>query len=417
MIQVEGPFSALRPVDLHAIEQELDNMWRAANADVAATGGKAFSRNSVLTLVVFTYRLEHAQRILEAVHTLTTQHPSRAIIVVADPQQAGQAIQASIGTHVGPDAASYGEDIVLEAEADAIRHLPGVILPLIVSGLPSFLWWTGEPPWGTELLEALVDGSDRLIVDTSGMRHVEQSLSALGELMRRKKTRCAISDMTWTCQSPWREITAQFFDVPRLRPYLDNIERVTIEYAAGDEDAPLNSGQAYLFAGWLASRLGWRSDPAQPLGIASSRQYALRDGSGRSIAIEINARYGVAQRTWWNLGDDTDDASVRQPQAGDEVPSTPCVLHGALMSVHIAARLNGERGAFTVVREPDLMHATTLCHVPDGAPPPQTVHLQSIGERAPLSEQLQRLGHDLVYEQALSAAAQFVALLGRRGAL
>ena len=38
--------------------------------------------------------------------------------------------------------------------------------------------------------------------------------------------------------------------------------------------------------------------------------------------------------------------------------------------------------------------------------PSQTVHLQSIGERELLAEQLSNLGHDPVYEEALAAAAQ-----------
>src|SRR5262249_14699285 len=153
----------------------------------------------------------------------------------------------------------------------------------IVSVLPSFLWWTGEPPWGSELLESLVDGCDRLIVDTSEMTHIERSFAALDDLHRRKGTRCALSDTSWTAQGPWREIVAQFFDSPEVRPYLAGIERLTIEYAAGDEDAPPNNSQAYLFAGWLASRMGWRTQQTPSSGLPSSREHTLRDSPGHLI--------------------------------------------------------------------------------------------------------------------------------------
>src|SRR5215470_13231464 len=90
----------LRPVQLDAVERELDNLWRDANARIAATAAHAIARNSVLTLVIFTQRRADAEQLLRAVHALTTQHPSRAVAVSADPQQQGNAIQSYIGTYV-----------------------------------------------------------------------------------------------------------------------------------------------------------------------------------------------------------------------------------------------------------------------------------------------------------------------------
>ncbi len=274
MIDSQTPIASMRQVNLDAIEQELDGSWREANAYLASTAGHGIARNSVLTLVVVTQGLTEAQLLLDEIHTLSAQHPSRAIVVAADPNQSGQDMKAHIATYVG-GGSNYGEDIVIEAQRDAVRHLPGVVLPLIVSGLPSVLWWTGEPPWGTEMLEALVDGSDRFAVDTSEVTHVERSFVSLADIMRRKLARCAVSDISWTSQAPWRDMVAQFFDSQDLRPYLSGIERVTIEYAAGEEESPTNNSQAYLFSGWLASRLGWRVNRSQPGGVDGNRQHVL----------------------------------------------------------------------------------------------------------------------------------------------
>lgn len=411
----------MRPVALDAVERELDNMWRDANARVAATGGHAIARNSVLTLVTFTQGEDDARHLLAHIHALSTQHPSRAIVVAADPRDHGHDMRAYISTYTSSDLASYGEDIVVVAQSDAIRHLPGLVLPLIVSGLPAFLWWSGEPPWGSELLEALVDGSDRLIVDTTEMAHTAQSVGALDDLMRRKSGRCAVSDISWAAQAPWRDVVAQFFDAPSARPYLDAIERVTIEYAAGDEDAPTNSSQAYLFAGWLSSRLGWRA-ASHPSGIGASREHALRDGGGRPVNLEISARYGVSQRIWWQsdqAGSEMDATpnGGAPPQNGRAQSSTSAawVRPGALMLVHLTARLEGARATFALAREQDLAHATTLVQIPHVAMPSQTIHLQSLGERGPLAAQLQELGHDSVFEEALDAAAQLMGAGPRRG--
>ncbi len=409
MTAVSDPFTSMRAIELGAIEPQLDIMWRETNAHLAATGAPAVSRNSVLTLVAYTTGRSSAGQLLEVIHTLSSQHPSRAIIIAADPQQKGDQIQARIATYVNAETSSYGEDIVLEAETEAVRHLPGVVLPLIVSGLPSFLWWPGEPPWGSELLESLVDGSDRLIVDIAEMSHIEFSLSALEHLMLRKSARCAISDTSWAAQTPWRELVAQFFDMPQVLPYLGAIERLTIEFAAGDEDSHQNSGQAYLFGGWLASRLGWKTQQAHATGLDSNRQHVLRDATGRAIALDINPRFGVNQRNWWerdiyarSLDQAGQPSRSQEPVAG----AVPWVRPGALMSVRIVAKLDGKRATFTVGREQDLAYATTLCHLPDAVVPSQTIHLDSVGEREPISQQLRNLGHDQVYEEALATASQ-----------
>lgn len=420
-------FTGMRPVELDTIEQQLDDLWRETNAGVAAGASAAVARNAVLTLVAMTHDPAEARQVLDIIHGLSVVHPSRAIVAAADGAAGPTAatvtegadadaagIHAYVGAFAGPRN-TYGEDILLTAHGEAARHLPGVILPLIVTGLPTVLWWIGEPPWGSEMLEALVDGSDRLIVDTSTMTHPERSMRALEDLLRRKTSRTAIGDISWTVQAPWRDIVAQFFDPPDVRVYLDNVVRVTLEYAAGEEDAPANSSQAYLFAGWLASRLGWRINLAQPTGAPGSRQHTLRDGSGHVVTLEITARYGVPLMA--SLAEQH-GAGATVPSAGGsgarDAGGAEAVRPGALMSVYLAARSGTQLGTFAVARGSDLALATTACQVPGIALPSQTVHLRSLGEIEPLTDQLSDLGHDPVYEQALVAAALLIGTGGRR---
>lgn len=423
-------FAGMRPVELDTIEQQLDDLWRETNAGVAAGTSAAVAHNAVLTLVAVTHSPDEARQVLDIIHGLSVAHPSRAIVVAADgvagPDVPGMqssastaaesaeppGIHAYVGTFTG-SGNSYGEDILLTARGEEARHLPGVILPLIVTGLPTVLWWIGEPPWGSEMLEALVDGSDRFIVDTSTMAHPERSMRALEDLMRRKGARTAVGDISWTVQAPWRDIVAQFFDPPDVRVYLDDVVRVTLEYAAGDENAPANSSQAYLFAGWLASRLGWRINLAQPAGGAGSREHSLRDGAGHVVTLEINARFGVPLLT--TLAEQHGmSTGATGPSGGPAPDRARAVREGALMSVYLAARNGTRLGTFAVARGSDLAIATTAVQVPGIALPSQTVHLRSLGEIEPLTDQLADLGHDPVYEQALVAAALLIGTGGRR---
>ncbi len=405
MTQTPRLTETMRQVEPDAIEKELDNAWREANAAMLASGGHAGTRSSVLTLVAYATDETSAERTLRAIAALTTQHPSRSIVVMPKASTpSGRPLEAYVNTRqmTANGVTSYGEEILLCATQSASQHLAGSILPLIVSGLPSFLWWEGTPPWGAEIFEATLDGFDRTLVDTSEMPQAERNLIALEDLVRRKKTSIAVSDFNFTRFNPWRELVAQFFDPPEQRAFLPGIDRVTIEYAAGHEDAPTNSAQAYLFAGWLASRLGWRpvGASAERL-VEGQREHALLDSVGHKITLEINARYGVAISSWLDAVATNDDPSA----SGHAHPAAPArVGPGALMSIYIRAQVAGVGSAtFAAARDADLRHASTHCHIPQGAIPSQTVHLPTLGEFTTLGDELLQLGHDSLFEDSLAA--------------
>ncbi len=422
-----------REVALSEIEPALDRLWREANEMALAGGSSAIARNTALTLVAYTTSADQANTALSSVEDLAVQHPSRAIVLLAEPEQQRALVDARIAVHAqgsGPGAI-YGEEIVIEAQGEAARHVPGVVLPLMVPGLPAFLWWLGEPPWKSALIETMVDGCDRLILDSCEATDSDRMLAAAADLMNRKRERCTLTDFNWTRQMPWRELTAQFFDAPNLRPYLDGIDHVSVEYAAGDEDAPTNSAQAYLYVGWLASRLGWVLPVAHRRGYDPARQHTLHDANGHPVLVEVTARFGLNTKNWCEI----DQAEHRAPDAaaagasadgnarrevlpaGGPVEPRRAIGHGALMSVRIHALHNRRPGTFIIARDQDLAHATTLCQVESGAPPSHTVHLASLGETALLHRQLEALGHDTIYEAALATAARLVGYDLRRSTL
>ncbi|HEU0026281.1 MAG TPA: glucose-6-phosphate dehydrogenase assembly protein OpcA [Ktedonobacterales bacterium] len=405
MTETEGLTTAMRQVEPSTIEAELDNDWRVANARALAGGGQAAARTSVLTLVIYSDTDAQAQRALAAVRALTNQSPSRCVVIA--PLQDGEKskpLEAYIQTRaegMGGNM-SYGEEIVLRATPSASEHLAGAILPLILSGLPAFLWWQGEPPWHTPLFEATIDGFDRLLVDTCEMRRSDQALVSLDDVVRRKKASCAITNFSFARLNPWRELVAQFFDSSELLPYLYNIDRLSIEYAAGEFNQHSNASQAYLFAGWLASRLDWTIVGGAPSQLVEGgRDHTLRDLSGRKIALEISPRYGTPLVPWLDLSQHDPDGQAVGP--------------GALMSVYLRSQINGSAATFSVARETqDLRHVSTSCQAPQVSMPSHTIHMPSLGESASLGAELQRVGHDVVFEESLALAAQLLGAPARR---
>jgi glucose-6-phosphate dehydrogenase assembly protein OpcA len=310
-------------------------------------------------------------------------------VLVPQPGAGGPAIDARISTHchdalAGGERVCY-EEVVLTVRGEAATHLAGVVAPLLIHDLPTHIWWPGDPPFHDGVFEQIVDLGDRVLVDSSDFGDLLAGLRRLGTLRRRS----GIGDLSWERLSWWQERTAQFFDAPRFRRYLPNLSRLQIRYAvappgsARDDDAdeiapgvasPM--AEALLYAGWIATRLGWRRyatlDP-------------LADGGFR---LRLEGKHEMVE------------LDLRSVVIDDARP-------GDLLSVRL--RSLGETGAaeFIIDREgDDAMVATNA----DGMTALlRRVSLETRREPELLSAQLTVDVAEPVYEDALRAAAILLA--------
>ena len=149
------------------------------------------SRNRVMTLVAVAANEGDEQRALAACTAIAAHHPSLAIIVRDQPNVRGARIMdASIAT--GSHETSTGihatfELVTLRVGHAAGEHLAALVDPLLLSGVPTYVWWLGTPPFGTrgltdalKIAEAVLKTGDRvaLTIDTDAPpNHV---LSILG---------------------------------------------------------------------------------------------------------------------------------------------------------------------------------------------------------------------------------------------
>ena len=234
--------------------------------------GLPHARASVLNLIVTVADEAAADRVVHTLVGLGVRHPSRAIVLVPLHGSQGPPIDARISTHCndasgGGDRVCY-EEVVLTVRGDAAEHLSGIVAPLLIHDLPTHIWWPGDPPFADPVFDQLVEMGDRVIVDSSDVSDLLTGLRRIANLRRRS----GVGDLSWERLSWWQELTAQFFDAPRFRRYLPNLSRLRIRYAvapsgsapgeADEEDvapgvaSPI--AQSLLYAGWIATRLGWR---------------------------------------------------------------------------------------------------------------------------------------------------------------
>ena len=384
-----------RDTTVRAVAGYLASLWDASaalEADAVPTvteKGLPHARASVLNLIVTVVDDAAADRVVHTLMGLGVRHPSRAVVLVPEPGKTPQPMDARISTHChdasgGGDRICY-EEVVLTVRGEAANHLSGVVAPLLIHDLPTHVWWPGDPPFNDPVFDQLIEFGDRLVVDSADFSDLLGGLRRLANLRRRS----GVGDLTWERLAWWQELTAQFFDAPRFRRYLPNLSRLRVQFAVAppsssrhDEDEEVAPGvaapmaQTLLYAGWIATRLGWRRHrTVEPLDDAGFR---LRM-EGKHEMVDL----------------------VVEPIATD------AVRPGELLSVRL--RSLGETGAaeFIVDRDgEDAMVATNA----DG----MTALLRRVSMGTPreselLSSQLTVDRADRVYEDALRAAAILLA--------
>lgn len=247
-----------RPVDPAAIERELSALWRAEAERRKLSGGdgKTLGRTLLLNLVVLVPDQAQADRAREIIVTLTHRQPARSIVVVMDDQSKETGFEAwisllcDVSTERGRDQVC-GEEIALTAKGSAILDLPGAILPLLLTGVPVFLWWPVGNPVTHPIFEQLIPAMDRLIVDSLTFNSPLDDLKKVARSLAVDPQPVFLSDLSWSRLTFWRSMTAQLFDPQSRRHYLNELVSARIHYYEGSPSL------AWLFAAWLASRLNW----------------------------------------------------------------------------------------------------------------------------------------------------------------
>ena len=170
---------------------------------------------------------------------LLERHPARTIFLIPCPgAEAKIEARAELKDFQlqGLSREILSEVIELRLRGSAARHPGSVVLPLLVSDLPVFCRWRGEPGWESSELAEVSTIADRLVVDSSEWRGLPGSYACLASLF----DRVAVSDIAFSRTLLWRRRLAE------LWPGIGSIEKLRVEGPRAD---------AELIAGWLRSRL------------------------------------------------------------------------------------------------------------------------------------------------------------------
>lgn len=386
MEEPEATYLDMRGTTVRAVEAELARLWTAAttradrgDGTLVTEKGVPHARTSVLNLIVTVRDGAASNRVLETLLSLGARHPSRAIVLQADPGEPGEALDARIQTHCHNGETDAGricyEQLALTVRGEAARHLDGIVAPLVIHDLPTDVWWPSDPPFDDPVFDQLVEMADRLVVNSTHFSDLAGGLKRLAAMRRR----AGVGDIAWERLSPWMELTAQFFDAPRFRRYLPNLSRLRIKYAVPETDGghhPSPEAEALLYAGWIATRLAWRR--------ARPKEPPAPGGMG----MILEGRYEMV------------DIGIEPVRTSDNPP-------GELLSVRL--RAFGEAGSAEFIVDRLASEATVVTNADGMTALLRRIPLSAESEAEVLRRQLVLDQRDLLYEDALRAAGILLA--------
>jgi glucose-6-phosphate dehydrogenase assembly protein OpcA len=320
-------------------------------------GSRPLVRASVNNMVVVTQSRTAGQRALATIETFGARAPSRCVVLIAEPPSNGPArvrSWARVAHHRhGEGAEVIWEEVIVQTNVPA-RHLPAVVLPLLLPELPVFTWWEGTPPFSDDVFDEMASVTDRLIVDSATFADPVPDLARLNRAAQVLGP--ALSDCVWGRLTPWRELIAAPFNGPPLRGCAGAIRRVQVD--AVDPDAGLE------LVGWLASRLGWEPEEVRVVDDLRVARYATPSGNSET---RIASTLGSTSLTRVEL-----EVAVEDGPARIRVDATPS-------------------------------HLVSTVQAP-GQPTARRVGFSS--EQGQLAAELQVFGRDRVFEAALASAAK-----------
>lgn len=238
------------PVPIAKINKNLTKLWQ----DMAESKNPIV-RASVLNLIVISHKLDELDNITAVVKNISNHHPGRVIIIAVDILSDSKDIRAFISTHCRPHGNSEkylcSEIITILTGKPGQNHITGIILPLLLSDLPVFLWWMDTNLDRFKEYQNLTHNINRILLnspDCISQQKCNTYLSRITSLSQKVAT----SDLQWAKLTDWREAIASFFDQDNQN-LLDNINELHISHSCKSV-----SLKAILLLGWMASILDWQ---------------------------------------------------------------------------------------------------------------------------------------------------------------
>jgi glucose-6-phosphate dehydrogenase assembly protein OpcA len=276
----------------------------------ATTAEPIAVRTGVMNLAVVANGAERAAHAASILATLP-RNPSRTLFIVPRDPDGPATFAARLEvfcavTPRGDGTSACTELLWIDVGGPAAHHLASIVPPLSLHDLPTLLWWDAPVNAAESDVRQLLRGADRVIID--GATQPNDGLATIRTLFAAAESAgVALTDFALLRQGRWRDSIATMFDEESAAPFLNAINKISIDYSRGKgSSASINVVRPAYHVAWLASRLkasvktplhvsdgaGWRAELQDPLRHAIAVELNQVDsvlGAGTTIAVHIAA--------------------------------------------------------------------------------------------------------------------------------
>ncbi|MFO0616565.1 MAG: glucose-6-phosphate dehydrogenase assembly protein OpcA [Polyangiaceae bacterium] len=267
-------------VDVTMIERELASLWRQASSD-----DRAVTRACSWNLLIHVAEGEDVDAARALVDKVVMPVPSRAIVLVPRPNDAGKEVEAFVSANCqvapgGKGKLLCSEEITILTRGVGDRLVPSLVRALLVPDVPTALLWIGPPPADPrqipyfECVDRLIFDSAKWIGPSAAMERTYAGIRA--------ESRASVSlvDLAWLRAGFLRSMLATMFDPPTGSGPLERVTELVVSGATG------GNSTARIFAAWFASRLGWSTGRIPDRGTKAK----TKSGGEVSIVVDGEAR-------------------------------------------------------------------------------------------------------------------------------
>jgi glucose-6-phosphate dehydrogenase assembly protein OpcA len=241
------------PAQPEKILKGLSKLWTSLGQEEKEQGKPTVLRACAMTLIVATDEEDGGFEASQTISELMREHPSRGI-VLAVSEKAEHGLEARVLAQCwkpfGKAQQICCEQIEITARPENWPNVGPTLIGLTAADLPVIFWCRHRAALSADAtdrqragLQAIIDLSTKLIIDTQGYNSAEAFELISGLRVRDR----AVADLEWTRLTPWREPIAQIFDNPSRDNKFSSFHTIEIAHS---EEKPGTS--ALYMAGWLS---------------------------------------------------------------------------------------------------------------------------------------------------------------------
>jgi len=287
-----------QPTAINAVEHELEMMWEGFRTGWG--NDDAVTRACMSNLLVYCETPEEAEAVRADLPRILFEHPARTLLMYRDAGRENDELATWVSVHfsnLGHGLQVCGEqvDVVCRGNAEAI--LPSTARSLLVSDLPTALWWASSVPPARSgpLFSSLAAIADQVIFDSVGWRDPPRDILALARWTSADQDDVVIHNLAWRRLKPWRRILGEVLAPSAVADAMAAAVRIRLEHG------PHGLPSSWLLIGWLADRLGWQVQEGRALsGKEMHWTFRRRGGTVEVQVVRLSEGAPVIRKLEWH---------------------------------------------------------------------------------------------------------------------